>query len=513
MSILTITNLSHTFDDKKLFENANLAVNNGEHTGIVGLNGAGKSTFMNIISGKIIQDGGEVKWTGGVKWGYLDQHADIDRKLTVMQYLEGSFIHLFELNERLEKIYEEMTIETDEEKLDRLINRSSSMLENLNAENFFELENRIKKVANGLGIGNFGYETVIEHLSGGQRAKLMLAGLLLAELDVILLDEPTNFLDIEHIKWLSDYLNSYEGTVLVISHDTEFLNNVTRNIISVENGSIKKYSGNYDKFLAASEVIATQHADSYEKQQQQRKKLEEFIAKNKARAATAGMAKSREKTLNKMDIITKPSVIYPAEFNFIFTDVISKDMLFVDKLEVGYNGKAILPPINIDLKNGTKLWIRGTNGIGKSTLLKTLMGKLPPIAGDFLFSVNAKLLYLEQDLEFLNKEENAVNYLSDCYPRMNIKEVRTCLGKVGIKNDLAVKPISNLSGGEQVKVKLAAITLKSSNFLLLDEPTNHLDINAKESLKTALKQYNGTIILVSHERPFAEDICNDVFDL
>jgi len=513
MSVLTITNLTHTFDGKILFQDANLNINNGEHTGIVGLNGAGKSTFMNIISSKLIQDGGEVKWLNGIKWGYLDQHADIDRSLTVMQYLEGAFVSLFELNERLESTYQEMTTETDENKLDKLISRSASMMDTLTKENFFELENCIKKVANGLGIGNFGYDTQVSKLSGGQRAKLMLASLLLSELDVILLDEPTNFLDIEHIKWLSDYLNTYEGTVLVISHDTEFLNNVSKNIISVENGSIKKYSGDYNKYLATSEMNANQLADAYEKQQQQKKKLEVFIAKNKARAATAGMAKSREKVLEKLDLVSKPSVIYPAEFNFVHSGVNTKDMLIVENIEVGDNNHAILPPISFNISSDTKLWIRGTNGIGKSTLLKTLMNKLPAVCGNFYFSVNAKLLYLEQDLEFMNMEENAAAYLTDCYPQLNISRIRSILGTVGIKNDLATKSLKNLSGGEQVKVKLAALMQNTSNILLLDEPTNHLDIKAKESLKTALQKYDGAIILVSHEKTFAEEVCNDIFDL
>lgn len=513
MSVLTINNLTHTFDGKILFEDACLQVNNGEHTGIVGLNGAGKSTFMNIISGKLIQDSGEVKWLSGIKWGYLDQHAEIDRTLTVMQYLQGSFVHLFDLNEKLEAIYKDMETEVDGEMLEKLINRSASMLEQLTKENFFELEINIKKVANGLGIGNFGYDTPVAHLSGGQRAKLMLAGLLLSSLDVVLLDEPTNFLDIEHVKWLIDYINIYKGTVLVISHDTDFLNKVCQNIITVENHSIKKYSGNYAKFLAASEVNAKQHAETYERQQQQIKKLEVFIAKNKARAATAGMANSRKKMLDKLDVVSKPTTIYPSIFNFPYIEIHSKDMLIVKNLEVGYNNKAILPPINIHMNSETKLWIRGTNGIGKSTLLKTLTGKLPAISGKYMFSINGKMLYLEQDLEFLNTEDNAMGFISNCYPRMNVKEIRNELGKVGIKNDLATKPINTLSGGEQVKVKLCTLTQNASNFLLLDEPTNHLDVKAKESLTEALQNYKGAIILVTHEKQFAEAVCNDVFDL
>ncbi|MDD4839865.1 MAG: ABC-F family ATP-binding cassette domain-containing protein [Clostridia bacterium] len=512
MSILTINNLTHTFDGKILFENACLSINNGEHTGIVGLNGAGKSTFMNIICGRLVQDDGEVLWLNRIKWGYLDQHADIDKSLSVMQYLQSSFKALFDLNEKLEAIYKEMETETDMDQLDVLISRSSSMMNELTKENFYELDSEIKKVANGLGIGNFGYDTLISKLSGGQRAKLMLASLLLSDFDMILLDEPTNYLDIEHIAWLTDYLNKYKGTVLVISHDTEFLDKVCRNIISVEERKIKKYSGNYQQFLVTSAISQKQHAENFEKQQQQIKKMEEFIAKNKARAATAGMANSRKKMLEKIDIIDKPVIIYPSTFNFPYIEVRSKDMLVVKKLEIGYS-KPLLPPIDIHMNSETKIWIRGTNGIGKSTLLKTLMGKISALDGSFQFSINSKKLYLEQDLEFYNIDGTAAAYISNCYPKMDTRQIRTQLGKVGIKNDLAIKPISNLSGGEQVKVKLCALMQNQSNFLILDEPTNHLDINAKESLAKALQEYKGAIILVTHEKQFAESVCNKVFDL
>lgn len=512
MSILAINNLTHTFDGKILFEGASLVVNNGEHTGIVGLNGAGKSTFMNILCGRLVQDGGEVKWLSGIKWGYLDQHADIDRNLSVMEYLQSSFKSLFDLNDRLEQVYKEMEEEKDMEILEKLISRSTSMMNTLTDKNFYDLDSEIKKVANGLGVGNFGYDTQVTTLSGGQRAKLMLASLLLTDYDIILLDEPTNYLDIEHIAWLTDYLNKYKGTVLVISHDTEFLDKVCKNIISVEERKIKKYSGNYTDFLQASAINEKQRAEGFEKQQQQIKKMEEFIAKNKARAATAGMANSRKKMLEKLEIIDKPITIYPSTFEFPYKEINTKDMLITTKLEIGYT-KAILPPINIHIDSETKLWIRGTNGIGKSTLLKTLMGIIKPISGSFRYSLSAKKIYLEQDLDFLNPDDNAANYLSACYPRMNIKEIRNKLGSVGIKNDLALKAVKNLSGGEQVKVKLCALEQNESNLLILDEPTNHLDIIAKESLSKALQEYKGAIIMVTHDKLFAQGICNKIFDL
>lgn len=513
MSVLTIKGLTHIFDSKTLFDDADLSVNNGEHIGVVGLNGAGKSTFMNIITGKLTQDAGEIKWLNGIRWGYLDQHANIDRSQTVMEYLQGSFDYLYKLNEQLEQLYADMATEEDMDKLDRLVNKSASMQERLDDSGFYDLDSKIKKVANGLGVNNFGYDTVIGNLSGGQRAKLMLSKLLLEELDVMLLDEPTNFLDLEQIDWLRKYLDSFKGTFILISHDTTFLNSVCKIIVNIENGMIKKYWGNYDEFLLQHEQNAKQYADSYERQQREIKKMEDYIARNKARAATAGMANSRKKMLDRIDVMQKPVSFEKPTFNFPYTLLVTKHLLEVKNLKVGYDGKAILPPISFEMDSTTKLWLRGTNGLGKTTILKTIMKRLPAIGGSFTFNINSKINYIEQDLQFGNRDINAMTFMNETYPKMSQKDIRTQLAKVGIKNDLATKYISNLSGGEQVKIKLCALMQKESNILILDEPTNHLDVSAKEALFEALQAYEGAIILVSHEPLYAEKLCNKIFDI
>ncbi|MDE5549313.1 MAG: ATP-binding cassette domain-containing protein [Clostridia bacterium] len=513
MSVLTIKGLTHIFDSKTLFDDADLSVNNGEHIGVVGLNGAGKSTFMNIITGKLTQDAGEIKWLNGIRWGYLDKHANIDRSQTVMEYLQGSFDYLYKLNEQLEQLYADMATEEDMDKLDRLVNKSASMQERLDDSGFYDLDSKIKKVANGLGVNNFGYDTVIGKLSGGQRAKLMLSKLLLEELDVMLLDEPTNFLDLEQIDWLRKYLDSFKGTFILISHDTTFLNSVCKIIVNIENGMIKKYWGNYDEFLLQHEQNAKQYADSYERQQREIKKMEDYIARNKARAATAGMANSRKKMLDRIDVMQKPVSFEKPTFNFPYTLLVTKHLLEVKNLQVGYDGKAILPPISFEMDSTTKLWLRGTNGLGKTTILKTIMKRLPAIGGSFTFNINSKINYIEQDLQFSNRDVNAMTFMNETYPKMSQKDIRTQLAKVGIKNDLATKFISNLSGGEQVKIKLCALMQKESNILILDEPTNHLDVSAKEALFEALQSYEGAIILVSHEPLYAEKLCNKIFDI
>lgn len=513
MSILTVKGLTHIFDEKTLFEDADLVLNNGEHIGVVGLNGAGKSTFMNIIAGRLNQDSGEIKWLGGTRYGYLDQHANIDRTLTVMDYLKTSFEYLYKMNEEMEQMYMDVATETDDDKIEKLMTRAANIQDRLMNEDFYDLESKIKKVANGLGVYNFGYDTEIAKLSGGQRAKLMLSKLLLENLDVMLLDEPTNFLDIEHIEWLKKYLDEFKGTFVLVSHDTEFLNAVCKIILNVENGEIKKYHGDYNSFLAQHEQNARQYADSYERQQREIKKMKDYIAKNKARAATAGMANSRKKMLDRIDVMKKPVTIEKPTFEFPYTLICTKHILEVKDLKIGYENKAILPPINFDMGSETKLWIRGTNGLGKTTLLKTLMNNLKPIGGEFEFNINSKINYIEQDLEFASMGSNAISFMNETYPKMSNKEIRTQLARVGIKSDLSSKAIGSLSGGEQVRVKLCALMQKQSNFLILDEPTNHLDVGSKEALFEALADFEGAIILVSHEPVYAEKLCNEVFDI
>ena len=511
MSILDIRGLTHRYDDKFLFNNASLTVNNGEHIGVVGLNGVGKTTFINIIAGTLTQDDGEVLRQANVRWAYLDQHAEIDRTLTIMEYLQSAFTYLYEIDSKLQTLYEEMATAENDDELNKLIKKTSNMQEVLDNANFYDLESKIKKVAGGLGIGSLGYDTLISRLSGGERAKLMLSKLLLEEVDVMLLDEPTNFLDIEHIAWLEKYLNAFKKTFLVISHDTSFLNNVCKFIISIENGTIKKYSGNYDSFLTQHEMNAKQYEEEYNRQQLEIKRMQTYIDKNKARAATAGMANSRKKMLDRIVVMQKPATIYDAEFNFPNIPLHSKDFLIIKDLEVGYT-KTLIPPINIHMSSTDKLWIRGTNGVGKTTFIKTITGKIPALKGSYNFHLSTKIALLNQELDFENPNMSAVQYFNEAFPRANIKEQRKEVAKVGLKGDLSLKPISNMSGGEQVRTKLAVLNNTPSNVLILDEPTNHLDVRAKEALKQALKRYEGAIILVSHEQDFASEICNVIFD-
>lgn len=511
MSILEIKGLSHRYDDRDLFVKSDLTVNNGEHIGVVGLNGAGKSTFINIVAGKLVQDEGEIKRQNGLRIGYLDQHATLDKSLTVMEYLRGAFSYLDEINERLEKMYDQMgSAEGDE--LDRLIEKSAKLQEQLDDADFYDLDSQIKRVANGLGVNKFGYESIIGTLSGGERAKLMLSKLLLEGQDLTLLDEPTNFLDVEHVEWLIKFLTGYKKTFLVISHDTVFLNEVAKTIVSIENGKIRKFSGNYDQYLVQREILNKQYEDEYNRQQAEIKRLQDYIDRNKARAATAGMANSRKKMLDRIEVMAKPLVERDCTFEFPYLELNSKDMLITEELQVGYSYQ-LIPNVNLHLGSQTKVWIRGTNGVGKTTLIKTLLRKIPMLGGRFLFHPAAKIGYIEQDLNFDNKNDPAYAVYQNAFPRATQKEIRSALASVGLVGELATKPVGNLSGGEMMRLKLALMCKTPSNILILDEPTNHLDVKAKRALKEAIENYGGAMILVSHEPDFAESVCNVVVDV
>jgi ATPase subunit of ABC transporter with duplicated ATPase domains len=503
--------LSHRFEDKVLFDNAELQVNNYEHIGVVGLNGAGKSTFMRILCGEVIQDEGSVRWLKGISHAYLDQHADIDRSLTCMEYLRSGFADLFAENGRMEGLYAEMTTVTDDRTLTRLSEKTQAIMDRLDDAGFFALDSRIKKVANGLGINDVGYDTVIATLSGGQRGKLMLAKLLLSEPDIMLLDEPTNFLDTAHISWLSDYLKSVKNAFILISHDTEFLNGVCNFIVSLSNRKIKKYTGNYTAFLKQSEMAERQYADDYESQQREIKKLEDYIARNKVRAATAAMAQSRQKKLDKIEVLGKPTGIVKTAFAFPYVMIAAENLLTVDKLSIGYDFP-LLPPISFLFKNGERLWLKGANGIGKTTLVKTVTGNKEPLSGRYAYDINARYGYIEQEMS-MSGGSNAVLCVQEACPKLSQAKIRGELGKVGLRQELQLRAVQHLSGGEQMRIKMCILMQKPTNILILDEPTNHLDVYAKAALQEALAAYEGSVILVSHEIPFANAVCNNMLDL
>lgn len=496
MSLLEITNLSHSFSENVLYKNADFSLNKGEHIGIVGQNGTGKSTLIKLCTGQLLPDDGRIIWQPKTSIGYLDQYAEIDMRLDMKSFLKTAFSHLYDLEEKMNRLYENMQ-DGDFQDLDA----AARYQEELERQEFYLIDTKIEQVATGLGLSAIGLDRPIVQMSGGQRAKVILAKLLLEKPDVLLLDEPTNFLDKEHIDWLSEYLCGLSNAFMVVSHDYAFLEKISNRICDIDNYKIEKYYGTYSEFLKKKTALRENYIRQYSAQQKEIKKTEEFIRKNIA-GRKSKMARGRQKQLDRMD---KMEAIEQKEvvpfFCFREMPLTNTEHLDIKHLSVGYQ-YPILSDIDFVIKGGQKVVITGFNGIGKSTLLKTLVGKLKVLNGSFSFSEQVKLRYFEQDLYWENEEETPIQIVSNCYPSLTIKEVRKNLACCGIVGEHAMQAISTLSGGEQAKVKICLLTLTPCNFIIMDEPTNHLDIQAKQSLRTALKEFKGTVLLVSHEPDF-----------
>lgn len=512
MSLIKVTDLSHSFGDKIIFNNANLVLYNNEIMGLVGLNGTGKSTLIKMIIGELLYDKGTITTHSKSSLGCLDQHAEIKKDSSIMDYLRGSFQELYDVENRLNDINKQLETVTDEDEMMELLNKSSNCFEFLDSKNFYNIDSEIEKVASGLGVSLFGLETSVKTLSGGQRAKVMLAKLLLETPDILVLDEPTNFLDREHIDWLIKYLNGFSGSVLVVSHDTNFLNAVSTCIADIENHKITRYNYKFKQFLAEKGIRVEQYKKEYEKQQKYISKLEDFVARNITRASTSNMAKSRRKTLNKLDRINKPNSTAKPNFKFEYKHIGSKILLEVAGLEVGYT-HSLLPPINIKIEKGEKVAISGFNGIGKSTFLKTLGGVLPAINGEFKFATSVKIEHFEQENSFYDDSQTPLEFIRGEFPLITEKKARGALALCGLKQEHIVTSLKRLSGGEQAKTTICRLTLSPCNVLILDEPTNHLDIDAINNLKLAIKKFEGSVLFVSHDKEFSNEVADKVLDM
>lgn len=508
MSLLEVKDLSHSYGDKVLYHDASFELYNGEHMGLVGQNGAGKSTLIKTLIGEVIPDDGLIKWFPKASVGHLDQYAQVDAGITVFEYLKQAYADLYRMEERLNGLYEKMAEDTSE----KLINQAANLQETLEDRDFYSIESHIYRVAAGLGITAIGMDKVLEKLSGGQRAKVILAKLLLEKPEVLLLDEPTNFLDKEHVEWLSKYLTGFEGAFILVSHDFDFLDQVTTCIGDIEFGTITKYHGNYSAFLKQKGQKREEYIRQYESQKKLIERTEEYIAKNKVRASTAAMAKSRQKKLDKIERMAPPTGLTKPMIRFKSTGITAQRILEVKNLEVGYY-YPLLPKLHFVLEQNQRVVITGFNGIGKSTLLKTLIGEILPISGSFEFARNVVIGYYEQDLKWEREGQTPLEIITEAFPKLSQKQTRSALSRCGVKAEHVLQPITTLSGGEQSRVKLCKLTLSPCNLLILDEPTNHLDYLAKESLQEALQDFDGTVILVSHEAAFYRDWADKVLEI
>ncbi|MGO4530298.1 ABC-F family ATP-binding cassette domain-containing protein [Paenibacillus sp. 2TAF8] len=500
MSLLSVENVSHNFGDRTLFKNVSFRLLAGERVGLVGANGAGKSTLMNILTGKLLKDSGKVEWTPKVRYGYLDQHTKLTPGKTIRDVLKDAFLPLLELEKEMMAITDQMA-DADPEKLEQLLEDMGEIQEQLEQGDFYLIDVKVEEMANGLGLNAIGLDRDVAALSGGQRTKVLLAKLLLEKPTALLLDEPTNYLDVEHIEWLTRYLKDYPYAFLLISHDTEFMNEVVNVIYHLEFAKLTRYAANYDKFLEMADMQKAQHIDAYEKQQEYIKKQEDFIQRNKARASTSGRAKSREKQLGKVERIDRPDEAAKPTFKFKDARASSKTVFEGIDFEIGYT-YPLLPKMTMTIERGEKIAIVGCNGVGKSTLLKTILGKIAPISGKTFLGDYLETAYFEQEVRAGNI--TPIDDVWNEFSHLTQNEVRGHLARCGLKNEHITRPLNMLSGGEQAKVRLCKLLMRESNWVLFDEPTNHLDVTAKAELQRALQEYKGTVLLVSHEPDFYE---------
>ncbi len=500
MSILEVKHLSHGFGERTIFEDVSFRLLKGEHIGLVGANGEGKSTFMSIITGHLQPDEGKVEWSKYVTAGYLDQHTVLEAGMSVRDVLRTAFDELFKTEARINEIY--MSMADDGADMDALMEEVGELQDRLESRDFYTLDAKIDEVARALGVMDFGMDSDVTELSGGQRTKVLLAKLLLEKPDILLLDEPTNYLDAEHIEWLKRYLQNYENAFVLISHDIPFLNDVINIVYHVENHNLVRYTGDYNNFQAVYAMKKAQLEAAYERQQKEIADLQDFVNRNKARVATRNMAMSRQKKLDKMERIELQSEKPKPSFEFKESRTPSRFIFQTQNLEIGYD-HPLTKPLNLTFERNQKVAIIGANGIGKTTLLKSLLGIIPPISGSVERGDYIELGYFEQEVVAGNRQ-TPLEAVWDAFPALNQAEVRAALARCGLTSKHIESQIQVLSGGEQAKVRFCLLMNRENNVLVLDEPTNHLDVDAKEELKRALKSYRGSILMVCHEPDFYE---------
>ncbi|MGG0411248.1 ATP-binding cassette domain-containing protein [Peribacillus simplex] len=517
MILLQINQLSKYYGAELILSNMKLEVQNKDRIALVGRNGAGKSTLLKIIAGQLSHDGGEIIKPKGVTIGYMAQDTGLESELTIWDEMLTVFTDLIEQEKELRRLEADMArpdIFENETIYQKVLNEYDTLMVAFKEKGGYQYEADIRSVLHGLQFADFDYSTPISTLSGGQKTRLALGKLLLRKPDILILDEPTNHLDIETLSWLEQYLQSYQGAVLIVSHDRYFLDKVVNLVYEISRNHMKKYHGNYSSYLEGKAEDYERDMKLFEKQQGEIEKLRDFVQRNITRASTTKRAQSRRKQLEKMDVLDKPQGDEKsANFSFQIERQSGNEVLHLQDLAIGYEGETVSKNINSRMTKGESIALVGPNGVGKSTLLKTIISKLPALSGVFRFGTNVEVSYYDQEQANLVSNKRVLNELWDDYPLKPEKDIRTVLGNFLFSGDDVLKTVSTLSGGEKARLALAKMMMQKGNFLILDEPTNHLDLDSKLVLENALIDYPGTILFVSHDRYFINRIATKVIEL
>ena len=517
MILLQINQLSKYFAADLILSNIKFEIQTNDRVALVGRNGAGKSTLLKIIAGYESHDGGEIIRPKGTTIGYLAQNTGLESEKSIWDEMLAVFDYLHRMEKDLRRLEENMSdpgILSNETEYERVLKEYDLLQVQFKEKGGYQYEADIRSVLHGLNFHSFDYSTKISTLSGGQKTRLALAKLLLTRPDILILDEPTNHLDIDTLSWLEQYLQGYDGAILIVSHDRYFLDKVVNQVYEISRHQLTKFPGNYSLYLDQKAANYERDLKLYEKQQDEISKLQDFIQRNLARASTTKRAQSRRKQLDKIDRMDRPKGDEKsASFSFQIERQSGNDVLKVDTLAVGYQNEVVSKDISFNLSRGDSTALVGPNGVGKSTLLKTIVEKLSSIGGNIQYGSNVSIGYYDQEQAELSSNKKVLNELWDEYPLKSEKEIRTVLGNFLFSGDDVLKIVSTLSGGEKARLALAKLMLQYSNFLILDEPTNHLDLDSKEVLENALIDYPGTILFVSHDRYFINRIATKVLEL
>ncbi|MBH5320032.1 ABC-F family ATP-binding cassette domain-containing protein [Paenibacillus sp. GSMTC-2017] len=517
--LLQVSNISKNYGVTAILSHISMQVLEKDRIGLVGVNGAGKSTLLKIIAGEISADSGDIHKSKETKLGYLAQNSGLQSERSIIEEMRAVFAHLIEAEKELRELENKIAdpaLHGDEKKYAATLERYAQRSDWFREQGGFEINTKINSVLHGMGFGHFDVHTLISTLSGGQKTRLALARILLQSPDLLMLDEPTNYLDIETLTWLESYLRGYPGAIVVVSHDRYFLDALTNTIVEIERHTAKRYTGNYSRYLEIKEAEYEITLKHFEKQQDEIQKMEEFIQRNIVRASTTKRAQSRRKALDKMDKMDKPlGDLKKANFTFEIERMTGKDVLAVDQLSVTFPGRntPLFNHVNFKLTRGETVALIGPNGIGKSTLLKALVGQLEPATGTIQFGTNVKLGYYDQEHTRLTGQNTVLEEVWGTYPHMEEARIRTVLGNFLFSGEDVLKRISSLSGGEKARVSLAKLMLAQANVLILDEPTNHLDLFSKEVLEAALLDYEGTLFFISHDRYFLNKMAERIVEL